>query len=52
MAKRKLSPQESGRRGGKAKVPKGFSSLTADQRSALSSAAAKKRWADKKGEQQ
>jgi hypothetical protein len=40
-----------GRKGGKAKTPKGFSALTPAQRSELGKAAAAKRWADKKNKQ-
>ena len=40
-----------GRKGGKAKTPKGFSKLTPAQRSELGKAAAAKRWADKKNKQ-
>jgi hypothetical protein len=36
-----------GRKGGKAKTPKGFSALTPAQRSEAGKAAAAKRWADK-----
>ena len=35
-----------GRKGGKAKTPKGFSKLTPAQRSELGKAAAAKRWAN------
>lgn len=37
-----------GRKGGKVKTPKGFSTLTPAQRSELGKAAIAKRWADKK----
>jgi len=41
---------ELGRRGGLAKVPKGFASLTKAQRVAMAKAAAAKRWKKEKGQ--
>lgn len=47
-----MTPSEAaavmGRKGGKAKTPKGFASLTPAQRSELGKAAIAKRWANKK----
>ena len=40
----KVSFKEAGRRGGLAKVPKGFSKMDTDKLKKLSSEAAKKRW--------
>lgn len=39
--------RKGGRKGGKARVPKGFSSLTPEQRSEMAKAAAAKRWANR-----
>ena len=48
MALRKNAAAVSlGRRGGKAKVPKGFSAMDPEKRRELARAAAKKRWADR-----
>lgn len=38
-----------GRRGGKAKVPKGFSKMDPERRAAIARAAAEKRWGKKNG---
>lgn len=49
MARKKnAAAVELGKRGGQAKVPKGFSALTPEERKANASAAAKKRWEDNK----
>jgi len=49
MAKQKDPAAVSlGRRGGKAKVPKGFAMLTPTERSAIAKKASKARWAKKK----
>jgi hypothetical protein len=45
MAKKNPAAVELGRRGGSAKVAKGFSTLTMDERKANASAAANARWA-------
>ena len=37
-----------GKKGGKAKVPKGFSTMSPERRSEIAKAAAAKRWAGKK----
>lgn len=48
MAKKNAAAVALGRRGGKAKVPKGFASLTAEQRKAVGKKAAAARWGKKK----
>jgi hypothetical protein len=48
MAKKNAAAVALGRRGGKVKVPKGFSVLTPEERRANASAAANARWAKKK----
>jgi len=47
VAKKNPAAVELGRKGGLAKVPKGFSVLTKEQRSELAKKAAKARWKDK-----
>lgn len=43
----KVSFKEAGRRGGLAKVPKGFAKMPEERRREISRAAAKKRWENK-----
>lgn len=50
VEKVKVSFKEAGRRGGLAKVPKGFSMMDKDRLRQLSIDAVKKRWARAKGE--
>ena len=44
IQKVKVSFKEAGRRGGSAKVPKGFAKMDAEKRKKIATSAAKKRW--------
>jgi hypothetical protein len=49
MKKRELTASEMGRKGGKAKVPKGFSMLTKEQRAEIAAKGVAARKAKKRG---
>lgn len=52
MAKKSAAAVELGRKGGKAKVPKGFATMSDEERRKIQSAGGKARWKNKKpGEQ-
>lgn len=47
MAKKNPAAVELGRKGGRAKVPKGFATMTDEERKAIQSAGGKARWKNK-----